>query len=97
MAEDEVRDDPEPSSPDDEAAAGDPVRAGLAGLAGRPGRAAAVAVAAVLVLLYAVFVQQELFLVIWLGVSGFLLYLLWRFVRAHERLAAAAERVADRD
>ncbi|NIS30106.1 MAG: hypothetical protein GWN07_07700 [Actinobacteria bacterium] len=69
----------------------------LFGLAGNPGRTLAVAAAAVLVVLYAVFVQQALFLVIWLAVAAFLIYLAWRFVRAHERLAGAAERLADGD
>jgi high-affinity Fe2+/Pb2+ permease len=55
----------------------------------------AIAVAlAVLLLLYSVLVAQQLLL--WVGfVTPFaLLYLLWRFVRAHERIAAAQERRA---
>lgn len=81
----------------DDPAGDDPVRSALFGLAGSPARSLALAVAVILALLYSVFIQQELLLVVWLLALGFLVYLLWRFVRAHERLAAAAERFAAND
>jgi threonine/homoserine/homoserine lactone efflux protein len=79
----------------DEQATDDPVRRALLGLAGSPGRSLAVAVAVLAVLLYSVFISQQLLVVVWLLAVGFLVYLLWRFVRAHERIASAAERLAD--
>lgn len=81
----------------DETTNDDPVRTVLFGLAGNPGRSLAVAVAVLVVLLYAVLIQQELLLVVWLLLTGFLVYLFWRFVRAHERIAGAVERLADGD
>lgn len=90
---------PATDPPDDPAAddlrSEDPVATTVASLAGSPGRTLALAVAVVLLVAYAVLIQQELFLVIWLLVVGFLVYLVWRFVRAHERLAGAAERLAN--
>lgn len=91
MVSDESADDTDADDP-----AGDtPVRSALFGLAGDPTRSLALAVAVVLALLYSVFIQQELLLMGWLLAVGFLVYLFWRFVRAHERLAVAAERLVD--
>lgn len=99
MAEDDAAgDDAGPTAPppaDGSARTDDPVQSTVLGLAGSPGRTLAVGVAVLLALLYSVFIQQELLLVVWLLAVGFLVYLVWRFVRAHERIAAAAERVAD--
>ncbi|MFB6353763.1 MAG: hypothetical protein ABEJ92_06720 [Halobacteriales archaeon] len=100
MADDASADDREPSG------AGTPSRSGvrprdppeerlLDTVATNPLRSLAVAAAGVLVLAYAVLVAQQLLLAIWLLLTGFLVYLLVRFVRAHERLAGAAERLAD--
>jgi uncharacterized membrane protein len=47
------------------------------------------------VLLYGVVVAQQILAAIVLLVWLVVVYLLWRFVRAHERLADAATRVAD--
>ena len=90
-----VPDEPSNGPESDDQPRGDPVKVALFGMTSRPGRSLAIAVAVVLVLLYAVLIQQELLLVVWLLVTGFLVYLLWRFVRAHERIAGAAERLAD--
>lgn len=60
----------------------------------RPRLALGAAVAAVLVLLYAAFVQQELFVVVWLLLVAFFAHLALRFVRAFERIAGAAARLA---
>lgn len=81
----------------DHATGDDPVQEALLGIAGNPGRSLAVAVAVLALLLYSVFISQQLLVVVWLLVVGFLVYLFWRFVRAHERIASAAERLADRD
>lgn len=75
----------------------DPVKSAIFGLAESPGRSLAIALAVLLVVLYSVFIQQQLLLVVWLLAVGFLVYLFWRFVRAHERIAGAAERLADGD
>lgn len=90
-----VPDEPAEPDPSDEPVSDDPVKSALFGLTDNPGRSLAIAVAIVLVLLYSVFIQQELLLVGWLLAVGFLVYLFWRFVRAHERIAGAAERLAD--
>lgn len=90
-----VPDETENGSASDGPARDDPVKSTLFGLAERPGRSLAIAVAVLVLLLYAVLIQQELLLVVWLLAVGFLVYLVWRFVRAHERIAAAAERLAD--
>lgn len=73
----------------------DPVRSAWSRIADDRGRLLALAAVVLLVVFYGVFVQQQLLVVIWLLVSGFLVYLVWRFVRAHERIAGAAERLAD--
>ncbi|MDZ7702339.1 MAG: hypothetical protein U5J98_09910 [Halobacteriales archaeon] len=70
------------------------LRSAVFGLADNPARSVAIVVAVVLALLYGVFIQQALLLVVWLLVAAFLVYLFWRLVRAHERLAAAADRLA---
>ncbi|WP_318568028.1 hypothetical protein [Salinigranum marinum] len=55
----------------------------------------AVVVVGAFVLLYGVVVTQQILAAIVLLVWLFVVYLVWRFVRAHERLADAATRVAD--
>lgn len=74
----------------------DPVRSAWSKVADDRSRLLALVAVVLLVVFYGVFIQQRLLVVIWLLVSGFLVYLLWRFVRAHERIAGAAERVAER-
>lgn len=49
----------------------------------------------VVVLLYSVLVAQQILAAVALLLWVFVVYLAWRFVRAHERLAGAAERLAD--
>ena len=51
----------------------------------------AVAILAVLVLLYSVLVMQRALYAVSFVLPLFLLYLVWRFVRAHERIADALE------
>ena len=51
--------------------------------------------AAIVVLLYSVLIAGQILAPIALFAWVFVIYLLWRFVRAHERLADAATRVAD--
>jgi heme O synthase-like polyprenyltransferase len=46
------------------------------------------------VLLYSVVVAQQILAAVALLVWVFVVYLAWRFVRAHERIAAAAETMA---
>lgn len=92
-----VPDEPTNDAETDDPAGDDPVKETLFGLASSPGRSLAVALVVLAMLLYSVFIQQELLLVVWLLAVGFLVYLLWRFVRAHERIAGAAERLADAD
>lgn len=53
---------------------------------------ALIAVVAVLVLAYSVFVTRAPLQLIGFVVPLLFLYLLWRFVRAHERIADALER-----
>ena len=65
--------------------------------AANPLRSALLGAAVVFVVAYAVLVQAQLLVAIWLVVVGFVVWLLLRFVRAHERLAAAAERLAARE
>ncbi|WP_201741540.1 hypothetical protein [Salinigranum halophilum] len=52
------------------------------------------AVVLLVVFLYSVLVVQQLLAVVALSLWGFVVYLAWRFVRAHERLAEAADRLA---
>ena len=52
------------------------------------------AVALLVVFVYSVLVVQQLLAVVALSLWGFVVYLAWRFVRAHERLADAADRLA---
>lgn len=52
---------------------------------------AVLAVAAVIILAYSVLVAQQLLLGASVAVWLLVLYLLWRFIRAHERIAAALE------
>ena len=73
----------------------DTVESTLLDALGGPGRSVAVAIGVLVVLLYGVLIQQELLLVVWLLAVGFMAYLFWRFVRAHERIAGAAVRLAD--
>jgi hypothetical protein len=47
-----------------------------------------------LLLLYSVVVAQQILAAVALLLWVFVVYLAWRFVRAHERLADAAERLA---
>lgn len=61
----------------------------------RPWRTAALVVAVIAAAAYATLLRQELFLVVWLLFAGFFAHLALRFVRATERLASAAERLAD--
>jgi heme O synthase-like polyprenyltransferase len=51
----------------------------------------------VAVLLYSVLVVQQILAAVALLLWVFVVYLAWRFVRAHERLAGAAERIAARE
>jgi hypothetical protein len=51
-------------------------------------------VAGVLALLYGVLIAGQILAPIALLLWAFLVYLAWRFVRAHERIAAAAETMA---
>lgn len=51
----------------------------------------AIAVLAALVLLYSVLVMQRALYAVSFVLPLFLLYLVWRFVRAHERIADALE------
>jgi Flp pilus assembly protein TadB len=90
VPEDPPSDDP-PS--DDQTAADDPDRVPALDVSERTLFRVAVAVA-VLLLVYSVVVAQQLLL--WVGIVTplVLLYLFWRFVRAHERVAAAQERRA---
>ncbi|MFC7069542.1 hypothetical protein [Halobaculum lipolyticum] len=55
---------------------------------------AAVAVAFVLLALYAVLIQAQILVVVYYASVALLLWLLYRFVRAHERIASAQERRA---
>jgi hypothetical protein len=55
---------------------------------------AATVAGGVVVLLYSVLVAGQILAPIALFAWVFVVYLLWRFVRAHERLADAAERLA---
>ena len=50
-----------------------------------------------LLLLYSVVVAQQILAAVALLLWVFVVYLAWRFVRAHERLASAAERLAGDD
>ncbi|QZX98408.1 hypothetical protein [Halobaculum rubrum] len=61
-------------------------------LSSRPG--IAVVVLFVLVSLYAVLIQAQILAIVYLLSVAFLLWLLYRFVRAHERIAVAQERRA---
>lgn len=54
----------------------------------------AVVVLLVLFTLYAVLIQAQILAVVYLLSVAFLLWLLYRFVRAHERIAVAQERRA---
>jgi len=47
---------------------------------------------AVVLIAYTIFVRQEIFLLVWFGLSAFVVFLAYRFVRAVERIAAAIER-----
>lgn len=67
----------------------------LASLDRRPWLALAAVVLGALLLGYATLVQQELFVAIWFVFVAFVAHLALRFVRAVERLAGAAERLAD--
>lgn len=64
-------------------------------IAERPVVAAGLVLLAVLVVAYAVLLRQELFVVIWFGFVGFFGWLFYRFIVAFERIAGAAERLAD--
>jgi hypothetical protein len=55
---------------------------------------AATVVGGIVVLLYSVLVAGQILAPIALFAWVFVVYLLWRFVRAHERLADAAEQLA---
>jgi hypothetical protein len=55
---------------------------------------AATVAGGIVVLLYSVLVAGQILAPIALFAWVFVVYLLWRFVRAHERLADAAERLA---
>ena len=55
---------------------------------------AAVAVAFLLLSVYAVLIRSQALVVVYYGSVVFLLWLLYRFVRAHERIASAQERRA---
>ncbi|WP_372912547.1 hypothetical protein [Salinigranum sp.] len=55
---------------------------------------AAIVAGGIVVLLYSVLVAGQILAPIALFAWVFVVYLLWRFVRAHERLADAAERLA---
>lgn len=90
-----VPDESPETEPAADPAPDDPVKSALFGLSENPGRSLAIVIAVLLVVLYGVFISQELLLVGWLLAVGFLVYLFWRFVRAHERIAGAAERLAD--
>lgn len=54
----------------------------------------AVVVLFVLISLYAVLVQAQILAIVYLASVALLLWLLYRFVRAHERIAVAQERRA---
>jgi uncharacterized membrane protein len=54
----------------------------------------AAVVVSVLALLYGVLIAGQILAPIALVALLFVVYLLWRFVRAHERLAGAVERIA---
>jgi hypothetical protein len=55
---------------------------------------AATVAGGIVVLLYSVLIAGQILAPIALFAWVFVIYLLWRFVRAHERLAAAAETIA---
>lgn len=61
----------------------------------RPWQTAAAAIVGVAVVAYAILIQQELLLAVWLLLAGFFVHLALRFVRAVERIAGAAERLAE--
>lgn len=92
-----VLDEPSNGAESDDPATDDPVQEALFGLAGSPERSLGVVLLVLAVVLYGVFISQQLLVVVWLLVVGFLVYLFWRFVRAHERIAVAAEGLADGD
>lgn len=67
----------------------------LVRLSRRPWLTLAAVVSVLLLLAYATLIQQELLLAVWVLLVAFFAYLALRFIRAFERLAGAAERLAE--
>lgn len=73
----------------------DPVDRAISSLLDRPALAAGAGLALLGILAIAVFVVQEVFIVLWFFGLVFVFYLVWRFIRAFELMARAVDRYVD--